>query len=150
MHGLWVKAYQEHPSPSPLRTFVLSLQRINWKFLWRTVQGTGVWRLIAVSPVDTLSFSKWIILPRMFSLPCSGVHHVNEPRGFLRTFQRCTDIFTCVWEWKHKCIQKLLLLLVSIVCFVEQISRTQNRPEGETLLNLKTLVLSGLNTLYSV
>ena len=59
MDGLQLKAYQEYPPPSQ-----------NWNLSWRTwglglarillmedlVQGTGVWKLIAVSPMDTVSF----------------------------------------------------------------------------------------------
>ena len=29
----------------------------NWNFSWRTLTGTGVWRLITVSPADTVSLS---------------------------------------------------------------------------------------------
>ena len=28
----------------------------NWNFSWRTVRGTGEWRLIVVSPLDAISF----------------------------------------------------------------------------------------------
>ena len=38
-------------------TLVLSLPRIHIpNSTWRTLRGTGVWRLITVSPADTVSF----------------------------------------------------------------------------------------------
>ena len=43
---LWFWAYQEYPPPTHTHP--------NCNFSWRTVQGTGVWRLIAVSPTYTV------------------------------------------------------------------------------------------------